>query len=513
MVADGPDARPLVKARVTISGPTPVDPTFTDESGRFEFAGLAPGSYVLTAEKTGYARTRYGSKGTLDPTSEIDVEAATVDGIDIHLPKGAAIYGRISDSGGDPIVGTEVSVSAVQTIGDQLRLVSVPRPIVETDDLGEYRIGGLPAGRYFVNVSGAGLGSLPSGMPREWERLVAWARTYYPGSASLSGAIPIALGVGEERGAVDFRVVQGLQPSVHLNMSGITALASNVVTFISAEASAGAALLQNQAVNFTSSRGGTLEVIAPSRLDPGEWIVLARQGSNGAIVHMMISGTDPDVSADFGLASGSRVAGRVVFEGIRPRPPLSDVRVDVHGAGPDAAIPSRTLTRAPVTPKADGAFDIADLFGAIELQATAPPGWTLKAIRYGDRDLLDDPIVLTSGEDIRGVQLVLTDQVATIVGSTVDGAGRPMPGCSVAVFPDARTFRFNPRRMRLQRASQNGQFAVSDLPSGSYLMTAALNIDASIWLTPDAMDELRSRATSLVLSDRERKTMTLPCVP
>src|SRR5436190_24372610 len=46
----GVEPRPLAKARVTLAGPTARDPIFSDAEGRFQFSGLFPGSYVVTAE-------------------------------------------------------------------------------------------------------------------------------------------------------------------------------------------------------------------------------------------------------------------------------------------------------------------------------------------------------------------------------------------------------------------------------------------------------------------------------
>ena len=543
LAGDGPSARPLAKARVTVAGPTDVAPIFTDASGRFDLPGLKPGTYILTAAKTGYVRTRYGSRRTLDPAIEIDVESGTtVDGVDIILPKGAAIFGRITDPGGDPVVGGEVSVSAVQAVGGELRLVSVPQPVVETNDLGEYRVGDLSAGRYFLVVDGAGLGTMPSGMPREWERLTAWGRTFFPGVAALTGAVPITLGIGEEHGGTDFVVVAGAARAQELvvNITGVSPAPSgaapsrsafganiealggrgvggfgqptspNTVTFISADTSVGATVQRNQVMSFGSANS-TMKIGA--RLDPGDWIAVARQGRNGAIFPFTISSGDTDIPINLVLGPGAHVSGRVVFDGTRLKPSAAGVQVDVHGAGPDQAIPPRLLTRSPVTPNADGTFDIADVFGTIALDAAPPPGWTLKAVTYGDRDLLDTPLTLKSGESVAGVQVVLTDEVATLVGSAVDVDGRLVSGCAIALFPDARSFQFNPRRMRLQRSNQQGQFTLADLPSGSYLAAAEPDIDASVWLTSDGLDRLRVRALPLTLADRERKTITLPCLP
>ena len=127
----------------------PPDPVFTDANGAFAFSELPPGHYTISADKTGYARSRYGAKGPFDPPMEIAVAA----GGTVQDPRyradesGAAVFGRIGDELGDPIVGGIVSVAAVQSIGSELRLVTIDRGTAETNDLGEYRIGDLLPGR------------------------------------------------------------------------------------------------------------------------------------------------------------------------------------------------------------------------------------------------------------------------------------------------------------------------------------------------------------------------------
>jgi carboxypeptidase family protein len=548
--------QPLVKARVSFSSDSGAhaDPIFTDTNGVFAFPDLPAGHYTLSAEKTGFARARYGSKGPSDPPMEItvggpgDPGGRVVQGLDIALIKGAAVLGRIVDELGDPIVGGIVSLGAVQAIGSELRLTPVARGTAETNDLGEYRIGDLLPGRYFVSIAGAGLGTMPSGMPREWERLKAWGRTFFPGTVSVVNATPVAIGTGEERGSVDFVVVPGGQPRLQMTITGGLASDSlraapaattadsvrlngngifngvgvsvstggrgggpfNTVTIVSADQTLGAAVEQSPTLNFPSS-AGNLNIVVSLNLDPGNWIAVSHQASLGALLHFAVSPGDTDVPVNLALAPMSRISGRVVFEGTSRPPAATSVQVDVHGAGPDAALQSRTLTRAPVTPKADGTFDIADVIGTIVFGVAPLAGWTLKAVRYNGRDLLDDPLALKSGEDVAGVQVVLSDQVATLSGVAADSSGQPIAGCAVAVFPGEASPRFNSRRMRLARADQTGRFRLAAIPSGSYLAVAATDIDASIWLTPEFLERLRAGATPLTLDDREQKTITLSC--
>src|SRR5436190_2254108 len=190
---------PIRNARITVrSLSESPDPVFTDGAGRFEIKGLIAGRYTLTAEKTGFVRTRVGSRGELDPPVPLDLsDSERVDQVEIRLSRGAAIAGRILDELGEPVVGASVLVGSLQVIGTEARWVAVSRPGSQTDDRGEYRIGGLAAGRYYVAVAGASEGSPIAGAPAEWARTVSWGRTFYLGSPGLAGATPIVLGAGE----------------------------------------------------------------------------------------------------------------------------------------------------------------------------------------------------------------------------------------------------------------------------------------------------------------------------
>jgi hypothetical protein len=423
------------------------------------------------------------------------------------MAKGAAIVGRVTDETGDPVVAAQLSLGMVQMIGTEAHLVPVPRQLSETNDLGEYRIGDLPAGRYFLSAAGAGLGSVPNGMPREWERLAAWGPTFYPGVASLADASAIVVSTGEERPATDFAVLPVSPATLTLTITGLPPVPS--VGLVSMTPAGGVLNARTRTLTF-SSRGGAAAISTTTTLDAGEWIVVAREGSSGAMAHVTLVSGD-DASLSLSLGAGGRLAGRVIFHGSSLAPPFSAVRLDVRGADSEAGVAPRALLRAPVAPKADGVFLLDGLLGAVQLQVTPPQGWAVESIKAGDRDLLDGSVSFKSGESVAGVQIALSDRPAALAGAVVDSDGKPAPGCVVAVVPDQRELRLRPNRARLQRADQHGMFAVNGLPPGQYLSVAAADIDAASWLTDEFLDRLRRRATPLTIGAGERGSLTLLC--
>jgi hypothetical protein len=246
-------------------------------------------------------------------------------------------------------------------------------------------------------------------------------------------------------------------------------------------------------------------------LEPGEWVAVAL-GSARSIARVQLSSGD-ETSVTLTLGPGAHIAGHVVFDGSSVAPALTNVRLGVRGVGADAAVPPPGLSNGPVAVKGDGSFELSGVIGTIELQAVPPPrGWTIRTESYGDRDLLNEPLMLTGGEDIAGVQIVFTDQLATVTGTAVSDDGRPSPGCTIALFPDDGKEWFGSRRTRLLRADQNGRFSVADLPNGSYLAAATPDLDAAVWLTVDSLRRLQAIAEPVTLTDREKKMTTLRCV-
>ena len=128
VVADDND-RPLRRALVTVAGTRPV---LTDDEGRFEI--VPPDSSAsLTVTKAGYASAR-----VTPPRRSASVNREFV----IRLTRGGVISGRVVDSNGEPAIGTKVVARLEGATADRTTTFDA-----EADDLGEYRISGLPAGR------------------------------------------------------------------------------------------------------------------------------------------------------------------------------------------------------------------------------------------------------------------------------------------------------------------------------------------------------------------------------
>jgi hypothetical protein len=134
--ADDTTSVPLRRARVSVPGGEPV---FTDAEGRFSIE-IPSTATVLRITKPGFA-PRHVSVGT-----------PPLDGLEVGLVPGAAIVGDVVDELGSPAIGSDVRVRRVT---ERVDAEYVPiDTIVQTDDLGQFRVGSLPAGEYLVTIEG-----------------------------------------------------------------------------------------------------------------------------------------------------------------------------------------------------------------------------------------------------------------------------------------------------------------------------------------------------------------------
>ena len=127
--------------------------TIADDEGRYEFRGLAAGTYQLMATDLNFVVGFFGQReGKFAET--IDVAAgAAIEHLDLVMPRSGSVGGRIVDEYGDPVENVNVRVEQIRPANGRMRLVRVPGVTGrQTDDLGRYRVAGLPPGRYLVEA-------------------------------------------------------------------------------------------------------------------------------------------------------------------------------------------------------------------------------------------------------------------------------------------------------------------------------------------------------------------------
>jgi carboxypeptidase family protein len=122
----------------------------SSNDGSFAFRGLRPGQYSLTASRSGYLRAQFGQYGPSSPASTITISGQGVANVRVPLLKSASISGHVYDESGAPAVNAQLHAWRI-SYKDGWRL-PVPVASQMTNDLGEYRLFGLPPGEYYVSA-------------------------------------------------------------------------------------------------------------------------------------------------------------------------------------------------------------------------------------------------------------------------------------------------------------------------------------------------------------------------
>ena len=129
----------------------------TDDQGRFEFAGLPSGGYLLTASRLGWVTTYYGSpRPGRPPGVRIVVADGAKADVEVPIVPGSVIAGRIVDENGQPMPRQFPLLLEQRLVGNRQMLARMRLPFGigyferQTNDLGEFRLFGLPPTYHLV---------------------------------------------------------------------------------------------------------------------------------------------------------------------------------------------------------------------------------------------------------------------------------------------------------------------------------------------------------------------------
>jgi hypothetical protein len=176
----------------------------SDRAGGFVFSNTKPGHFYLASESKGYLRDALVQNGR--GGRDFDVRAGETRRFRLVLWPEGAIIGRIVDEEGKPIAGIDVSairddsslgrryVSHYQYWGGPSEVAS--------DKNGEFRIGELKAGRYYLEAFVAAWRKIDGELLK-----AGYIPAYYPDAPTLEAASVLCIGPGEQR-----KIEFGLKP-------------------------------------------------------------------------------------------------------------------------------------------------------------------------------------------------------------------------------------------------------------------------------------------------------------
>jgi protocatechuate 3,4-dioxygenase beta subunit len=528
--------KPLRRARITATAPelgSDTRTTSTSAEGRYELKDLPAGRYTIRVSRSGYLALQYGQRRPLEQGTPLQVlDRQIVDSVDFSLPRSATIAGRIIDELSDPVADVQVFPMRMVYFQGRRRLVPDNRgPLVRTDEAGEFRLSGLVPGAYIVMAI---LRETWTVTENGIERTLGYAPTYYPGTATLTDARRVTVEQGKDATNVNFALMPGRAASISgtafdasgaplggrsvsvtQDMSGpfgtMIMLAGNTTTaadgtFTIRNIAPGQYRLRTQAANARDTRGAISEAIAmPIVLDGVDLTDLSLMTSSGWSFGGSIvteTGATPDAAP-----ARFRITPRLVDGDTNPGPPPPPAGMPPPPGGGPGLIAENGRVRD------DWTFTVNAVFGAAHVRATVPDGWTVKAILHDGRDVADTPLEMRSGEELRGVQVIVSNRVTSVTGQLVDSRGGPILDATVIVFADdSSKWAEESRWVRAVRPDQQGRYTIKGLPPGEYLAAAITYVEDGVWNDPDYLDSIRRYAEKLTLNEGESQSPALRVV-
>lgn len=522
----------------------------SDNAGNFRFASVAPGTYTLSGQRTGFVRSTYENNGVARPI-QID-SGQTAGGIQLKLMPQSVVTGKVYDIDGDPVQGAQVTVMRYSYPRGQRQLTNVAQ--AATNDLGEYRVAALAPGRYYLSASdrgvlavlqtaltdaavagGRGKGAGPGrGVVLDQLRNSAgvdpeaYVTTYYPRTTDASSATPIDLSAGSEMRGIDIGLLKGRNYA-------ISGMVENLPSAPLPQPQQDQAKGKGRGKQFGGPGGGIIVNLVPRTAGPQAGIGpllaggIAQVEADGSFVLRNVRPGAYYLRAESrGPQPANRLTARVPVDvssgdvsGVRVRlsPPLS-VSGRIASEKSDSALnlASLRLNFVPSTQggrggqqqrievAADGRYETTLDPDAYTVELTgAPSGYYLKAVKLAGREAVDNIVDLSINGS--ALDLVVANDSASITGTVQRSNGDPVQSARVTAVPANNSQRRD--LFKAVNSGADGTFTLADLPPGSYKVFAWEEVESNAWMDPDFRRPFDPLGTSATIRDGAGPTLTL----
>jgi hypothetical protein len=117
---------------------------------------------------------------------------------------------------------------------------------------------------------------------------------------------------------------------------------------------------------------------------------------------------------------------------------------------------------------------------------------------------------LKSGEELSGLQVVVTNNVSVVAGQLTDEKGAPIADGTVIVFAgDTEKWSEDSRFVRSARPDQQGQYQIKGLPAGEYLAVAIDYVQEGMWNDPEYLESIRRYGQKFTLGEGATQAVAL----
>jgi hypothetical protein len=481
-VVNAVTGEPIRRALVQLEGEFERS-VLTDPNGHFEFDGLPATHTNVTARKPGFFSDEELDSGSMR-SSMISVGPDT-ESITLKLTPECVIFGEVEAPDGEPLEDIPIRVISSQIVDGRKHWE--PRANGMTNEDGEFRVGNLPPGIYYVEA-GPGASFRVRRARRFQLGEEGYTTAFYPGASDPSAAAPITLAPGQQQ-----EVQFSLKPQPVFKLSGIakgyppgTGVDLQFIDRIGEQVAA--------PVRFDAETGKF-----DAKLPAGDYTLRVRAQSVAQFLaaDLPVSVTADTTGLQVLLGPGTSIPVVVRRDSSNDEPNGQPQRggagpVAVHLASADSPLSSLDFWSTP-DPQGHSLAVRNIAPGNYSVEVVPSGSWYVQSVTCGSTDLLRDKLVVPAGVQLPPIEIVLRDDGATLTGA-VETEGNPEKGVAL-LGPD----RASAAQARVATAGPAGEFRFSRVAPGDYRVLAFDHINDVEYRDPEVLNAYLSRGVHVTL--------------
>lgn len=471
----------------------------TNENGEFVIKNVKAGTYTPYVKSEGILnqdsfnftfRQPDSDEKTPEIFEKVEVSGLGEIQIFVRAKRGGSISGRIYYADGEVAVGVKVEV--LRKIGETFSNTSsvyggeMAVGTAETDDRGFYRLAGLPEGKYLVRViepvsHGQNMPQFSYAYRNNQSRLL---KTYYPEGDNSKKARELEVFLGQEQTGIDITIPErqlfNLSGKIISKQTGQPLNNFTVSFFKLDERDALVANSDGGNASTKSNKAGDWNL---KSLPKGKYRVSIQQGYvyrrpdekkndeeevNYPLMTKEIEITDKDLAnVDFEVPLESGISGTIVVEGGKdvPRNVMIFAIDEENRQTFNSNYDYNAVRQNNPQPVKEKAFRLGKMTEGKYRLMFPNRDFYVKSATLGGKDLLNSSIELKEGEELKGVQIIISTDMGTVKGKVSGYDGKEQIAV-VLVKPDSGFERANFNSYSAM-VKPNGDFEVKAAP-GEY---------------------------------------------
>jgi hypothetical protein len=484
----------------------------TGPEGQFSFDGVPRGQVTIQLTKPGYFKYGALSQGqTANSLVDVGPETARVV---LKMAPEAVIFGRVTGQDEEPLEGASVQILTRAPV-DGRQMLTLTHGGVRTDEDGNFRIGSLAPGRYYLVVKAGTVTRrvLGAQTPKSSESYAA--ALYYPGTPDLAAATPIELTAGQKMEAqFSLALMPAYKVSGRLAASGewkrvyppmiIDSLEQPLFGANQFDAASGS-------FEFRAIPVGTYTVRL-SGLD-------AQDHQHSSDRKLTVSKPMSDIG--FLLQPGTDIPVVTRIEFNQPRPTGSCESPTLGGQVqhsdcsdyPAAVVElisvesMRTRVSSEYRPLEDPSrFTMHGVAqGKYLIKASATLGGYVQSVRSGNLDLLREVLTVSENESVAPIEVVLRDDPGSLKVRV--NAEKPGQLAMILIFMDGQLF------PTLQTGGSTGsEVFLPPVPPGTYRVLAFDTLDGVEYGNPEVLAQYASKTATVAVAAKGNASVVVDLI-